>query len=237
MPPDARMSLAQQLLLRALVAWFWRAPLDGKPVRWGTALHDRFMLEHFVWKDFLESWTISSRPATISIRPGSRRSAQFRFPLCGAVLARRRRRRTAAGDRALVRAGRGRRGRADRALSSIPRSSGCRSRSTGLTEGRHVVTCNGRARSADLHRPSGEFVAGVRFKAWQPAVGPAPDHRRARAADIRHRRYLEQALAGRLRLSRRPSRRTQLRNLSGQLLRGGGAPSRSLPGSRPYRRD
>ena len=187
MPPDARMSLAQQLLLRALVAGFWRAPLDGKLVRWGTALHDRFMLEHFVWEDFLEVLDDLERAGYPFDPVWFEAQRQFRFPLYGTV----HHGGVAAGAapraRAVVRAGRGRRRRRHGALRrfSVER---LQVKVSGFNEDRHVVTCNGRRLPLTSTGRSGEFVAGVRFKAWALAIVAAPDHPRPRAAHLRHRR-------------------------------------------------
>ena len=236
MPPDARMSLAQQLLLRALVAWFWRAaarrPAGALGHGAARPLHaGAFRLGRLPAR----SWTTSSARATISIRSGSTRSANsvFRFtaPLSMAACELELRQ---ALEPWYVLGEEGQTGSTVRFVdSSVER---LQVKVKGLSEDRHVVTCDGRRVPLCPTGRAGEFVAGVRFKAWDLPSALHPTIERARAAHFRHHRQLEPAIVGRLRLSRRASRWAQLRNLSGQFLRGGSAPPRAVSGPRPHRR-
>jgi uncharacterized protein (DUF2126 family) len=167
MPPHARMSVVQQLLIRALVARFWNEPYRQPPTRWGTALHDRFLLPTFVQLD-LQDVLAELRSAGFAFDAAwFAPHLEFRFPLVGQV--------RAAGVELTLRNAlepwhvmgeQGAPGGTVRFVdSSLER---LEVRVTGVNEHRHAVTVNGHALPLQPTGTAGEFVAGVRYKAWAP---------------------------------------------------------------------
>ncbi|MBX3204939.1 MAG: transglutaminase family protein [Labilithrix sp.] len=168
MPPHARMSLTQQLLLRALVARFWKTPYAPERLtRWGTELHDRFMLPLFVWQDF-EDVIAELAAAGFPLRlEWFAPHFEFRFPKYGDLSAR--------GMEIEIRsalepwhvmgedttAG----GTARYVDSSLER---LQVRVSGAAGDRFRITCNGAALPLRPAGRQGELVAGVRYRAWQP---------------------------------------------------------------------
>ncbi|WP_459746466.1 transglutaminase family protein, partial [Pseudomonas sp. 3A(2025)] len=169
MPPHARMSLAQQLLLRALVARFWREPYQPERLaRWGTELHDRFMLAHFIEQDFADVITELNEAGYPLKADWFAAHLEFRFPKVGdyAVNGIELELRQALEPwHVLGEEGSG--GGAVRYVdSSLER---LQVRLKGLAPQRYVLTCNGIAVPLQATGTVGEFVAGVRYRAWQPA--------------------------------------------------------------------
>jgi len=173
MPPHYRMAAVQMLLLRALVARFWRTPYRGQLIGWGTALHDRWLLPHFVASDLRDVVNDLKRDdyplATEWFEP----FVEFRFPRFGTV----------AYDGIALELRQaiepwhvlgeeiGTSGTSRYVDSSVER---LQIKVTGMIGERHAVTCNGRVVPLTSTGIPGEFVAGVRFRAWSPASALHP---------------------------------------------------------------
>ncbi|HTB21990.1 MAG TPA: transglutaminase family protein [bacterium] len=83
MAPHPRMALLQALLVRALVAHLWKAPRRTSLVRWGTRLHDRFMLPWHLWDDLNEVLQDLNADGLRFELEWFRAQLNFRFPVCG----------------------------------------------------------------------------------------------------------------------------------------------------------
>ncbi|HEY2562014.1 MAG TPA: transglutaminase family protein, partial [Caldimonas sp.] len=166
MPPHARMSLVQQLLMRALVARFWAAPYrPARLARWGTGLHDRFMLPHFIWSDLgdvVAELNAAGYPFELGWFAAHR---DFRFPLLGDF--------AASGVSVELRMAlepwhvlgeEGGPGGTARYVDSTLERIEVHVR--GLVGDRHLLACNGRRLPLQPTGSQGEYVAGVRFRAW-----------------------------------------------------------------------
>ena len=200
MPPHARMSLAQQLLLRALVAWFWREPYRGRGstrlTRWGTGLHDRFLLPTFVQQDF-DDVMADLRAAGLPFDTAwFAPHLEFRFPLIGEVATRgiNLSLRTALEPWHVMGEEGAPGGTARYVDSSLER---IELKVTGLNDNRHVITVNGQAAPLQPTGRVGEYVCGVRYRAWRPpsALHPGIAPHAPLTVDIVDR-WLQRSLGG-----------------------------------------
>ncbi|MEQ9363986.1 MAG: transglutaminase family protein, partial [Leptospirales bacterium] len=168
MSPGPSGYLAMMSLVRALVARFAKAPYHKDFIRWGTHLHDQFMLPYFLWRDFAAVIAdLNEHGYKFRLSEHFARAFEFRFPLYGVI--------QVEGVRIELRAAMepwpvlgetssagGMSRPVDAALERL------QIRVEGLKDRQHLLTCNGKALPLEATGTPGEYVAGVRFKAWAP---------------------------------------------------------------------
>lgn len=167
MPPHYRMSLVQALLLRALVARFWKTPYQGKLVHWDTSLHDKFMLPHFIAHDIRDVCRDLQQAGYAVDEAWFAPFMEFRFPRHGTLnidniqleL------RQAIEPWHVLGEEMAGGGTARYVDSSVER---VQVKVSGMTDTRHQIICNGRPLPLHPTGVPGEFVAAVRYKAWAP---------------------------------------------------------------------
>ena len=167
MPPHPQMSLMQNLLVRTLVAWFWNTPYEHDLVRWGTELHDKFLIEHFVRKDINDIVEKLNKAGYPFKEDWFNPFFEFRFPLHGMT--------TINNIEIELRAAiepwnvlgeeMSDNGTARYVDSSVER---IQIKVANFTNERYIVTCNGIKVNLKPTDVKGEYVAGIRYKAWNP---------------------------------------------------------------------
>ncbi len=167
MPPHARMSIVQQLLLRAFIAHYWQNPRVTPLTRWGTQLHDKFLLPHFVWRDLLEVIAELNDADYAFDASWFAPHFEFRFPTIGSL--------PVAGMELTLRTAlepwhvmgeEGAPGGMARSVDSSLERIEVHVRN--FNPSRYVITVNGHALPMQATDVTADFVAGVRYIAWKP---------------------------------------------------------------------
>lgn len=167
MPPHYQMCMVQFLLIRALISRFWREPYDQRLVRWGTSLHDKFLLPHYCYKDLAEVVDDLNRVGYSISMDWFNPFFAFRFPFLGELqiddihieL------RMAIEPWHVLGEEVSSSGTARFVDSSLER---IQVKITGLTESRYQLLCNGYRVPLKSTGVQGEYVTGIRYKAWKP---------------------------------------------------------------------
>ena len=167
MPPHSQMALLQMLLVRALVSCFWKKPYKHNLIRWGTRLHDKFLLEHYVREDLKSVVEYLNDEGYEFKLDWFDPFFEFRFPLYGMTMIN--------GMHVEIRAAiepwnvlgeeSGSQGTSRYVDSSLER---LQIKIQDFNEERYVISCNGVQIPLTRTEVEGEFVSGVRYKAWQP---------------------------------------------------------------------